>query len=75
MPIYEYECGACGHRFENLQEMSAAAPDCPKCKGKVKKLLSAATPISGGPSRSSSCGGDRSSCASAPCCGGKCGGH
>ncbi|WP_242495297.1 FmdB family zinc ribbon protein [Salinicola tamaricis] len=32
MPIYEYECKACGHRLEKLQKISAAPlTDCPAC--------------------------------------------
>src|ERR1700761_9168584 len=43
MPTYEYECEACGHRFEKFQSMTAAPVKvCPKCgKRKVKKLISA----------------------------------
>jgi putative FmdB family regulatory protein len=42
MPIYEYECQACGHRFEEWQKMSdAPIKVCPKCrKKKVEKLIS-----------------------------------
>ena len=30
MPIYEYECGACGHLLEKLQKMSdAPLVNCP----------------------------------------------
>ena len=44
MPIYEYECGSCGHRFETIQKMSdPVLTDCPTCgKSELKKLLSAA---------------------------------
>jgi len=44
MPIYEYECNACGHRHETLQKMSDdPLTDCPECKEpKLKKLMSAA---------------------------------
>ncbi len=31
MPIYEYECRGCGHRFEFLLLPSSAAPACPSC--------------------------------------------
>ena len=31
MPIYEYRCASCGHEFEVLQRMNAAAPACPAC--------------------------------------------
>jgi putative FmdB family regulatory protein len=43
MPVYEYECGACGHRFEEWQKMSdKPIKTCPKCKAKkVEKLISA----------------------------------
>ncbi len=42
MPIYEYECQACGHRFEEWQKMSDdPIKVCPKCKKrKVEKLIS-----------------------------------
>ena len=42
MPIYEYQCGACGHRFEEWQKMSdKPVRTCPKCKAKkVEKLIS-----------------------------------
>ena len=43
MPIYEYECKACGHRQEAIQKMSDdPLVDCPACeKPELKKLLSA----------------------------------
>ncbi len=41
MPTYEYECRKCGHRFERFQSITAAAlKTCPKCKGRVARLLS-----------------------------------
>ena len=42
MPIYEYECQSCGHRFEEWQKMSdKPVKVCPKCKArKVEKLIS-----------------------------------
>ena len=41
MPLYEYECEACGHRFEVIQKFSDAPVEtCPKCGSKVRKLLS-----------------------------------
>jgi putative FmdB family regulatory protein len=45
MPIYEYACGACGHRFEEWQKMSdPPVTVCPKCKKKkVEKIISATT--------------------------------
>ena len=41
MPLYEYQCDACAHRFEVIQKFSDSPIDvCPKCGGAVKKLLS-----------------------------------
>ena len=42
MPIYEYECEACGNRFEQIQKFSDPLVEvCPKCgERKVHKLLS-----------------------------------
>ena len=41
MPLYEYECEACGHRFENIQKFSDPLVEkCPKCGGIVHKLFS-----------------------------------
>lgn len=43
MPIYEYECRACGHRLETLQKISEAPLRvCPACgKSELRKLVSA----------------------------------
>lgn len=43
MPIYEFDCTACGHGFERLQKMSDADPSaCPACgQSTVKRRLSA----------------------------------
>jgi len=43
MPIYEYACGACTHRFENMQGVNDPPPaKCPACgKRRVKRLVSA----------------------------------
>lgn len=41
MPLYEYQCDACEHRFEKIQKFSDPHVDvCPKCGGVVKKLVS-----------------------------------
>jgi putative FmdB family regulatory protein len=41
MPLYEYECDACGERFERIQKFSDPPVEkCPTCGGKVRKLLS-----------------------------------
>jgi len=42
MPLYEYECSACGHQFEVIRKFSDPPEDkCPKCGGPVHKLQSA----------------------------------
>jgi len=41
MPTYEYECEKCGHRFEVFQSMTEPhRKRCPKCRGKVRRLVS-----------------------------------
>ena len=41
MPLYEYECENCGHRFEVIQKFSdPPLSECPKCQGAVRKLPS-----------------------------------
>src|SRR5215471_18994017 len=42
MPLYEYQCKKCGHRFERIQRFSdPLVKKCPECGGKVEQLLSA----------------------------------
>lgn len=41
MPLYEYLCDACGHRFELIRKYSDPPVEaCPVCGGAVQKLLS-----------------------------------
>ena len=42
MPLYEYVCGACGHRFEQIRKFSDSPLEvCPKCgEKKLHKLVS-----------------------------------
>ena len=44
MPIYEYECDACGHRMEAIQRISEPPlTQCPECSAEtLRKLVSAA---------------------------------
>ncbi len=44
MPIYEYQCGQCGHRLESFEKMTdAPLTECPACgKPTLQKLVSAA---------------------------------
>lgn len=43
MPIYEYQCQACGHKLDAIQSFSdKPLKKCPKCgKPKLNKLISA----------------------------------
>ncbi len=43
MPIYAFECAACGHDFDRLQKLSDADPtDCPACgKAELRRQLTA----------------------------------
>lgn len=43
MPIYEFECSSCGHRFDHLQKLSDTDPTiCPACQAaKLHRRVSA----------------------------------
>ena len=42
MPLYEYECKKCHHRFERIQKFSDPhIKKCPDCKGPVEQVVSA----------------------------------
>ena len=42
MPLYEYECKQCGHRFEKIQKFSdKMVKKCPECGGVVEQMISA----------------------------------
>ncbi|MFC5570562.1 FmdB family zinc ribbon protein [Lysobacter yangpyeongensis] len=43
MPIYAFECAACGHSFDRLQKLSDPDPaSCPACnEGSVRRQLTA----------------------------------
>jgi putative FmdB family regulatory protein len=41
MPLYEYQCDACGRRFELIRKFSdPPLEECPHCGGTVRKLFS-----------------------------------
>lgn len=74
MPTYEYKCEDCGYKFEKFQAMrDKTLKKCPKCDGKVRRLISGGGGVifkgSGfyatdyGRGNSPACGRDR------PCCG------
>jgi putative FmdB family regulatory protein len=41
VPLYEYQCKKCGHRFERIRKFSdPPVKKCPECGGAVQQLLS-----------------------------------
>ena len=41
MPLYEYQCQACGRRLERIQKFSDPPLEtCPHCGGRLEKLIS-----------------------------------
>ena len=44
MPLYEYQCKKCHHRFERIQKFSDRhVKKCPECGGPIEQLISAPT--------------------------------
>jgi putative FmdB family regulatory protein len=42
MPLYEYQCKKCGHRFEKIQKFTdRMVKKCPECGGPVEQMISA----------------------------------
>jgi putative FmdB family regulatory protein len=42
MPLYEYQCKKCGHRFEKILKFSdKPVKKCPECGGTVEQTISA----------------------------------
>jgi len=42
MPLYEYECKKCHHRFERIQKFSDPhVKKCPECGGPIEQVISA----------------------------------
>jgi putative FmdB family regulatory protein len=67
MPVYEFECTACGRQFEDLVSLSAVFTgiECPSCgRKKARKLLSlfATSTRSDGNGASAASSGPSSSC-------------
>jgi putative FmdB family regulatory protein len=42
MPLYEFKCKACGHRFEELVRLGET-PECPKCHDAAPERLFSTT--------------------------------
>lgn len=59
MPLYEFKCRACGHRFEELVRLGEV-PECPKCRDAApERLFSASAGVSTERSRKKAAGGAR----------------
>ncbi len=44
MPIYDYACRTCGHRFEAFHGLNEAGPhQCPECGGTVNRVFAPPT--------------------------------
>lgn len=63
MPIYEYRCTQCGHKFDKLVKLSAQTADieCPRCgahqaEKAVSRVAATSTGSLSGPSLGTSCG-------------------
>ena len=42
MPLYEYECRKCGHRFERIEKVAGPhSKKCPECGGSVERVVAA----------------------------------
>jgi len=42
LPLFEYKCEKCGHRFEKIEKHSASeTKKCPQCGGKASRQLAA----------------------------------
>lgn len=61
MPIYEYKCRTCNHKFEELIIGCQEPKECPECGSpKVERqmsMFSSCAPSSGGSIASPGCGG------------------
>jgi putative FmdB family regulatory protein len=63
MPIFEYRCEACGHRFETIV-FGAQTPECPECHTeKLEKQLSTFAAVSKSRSAAPAAG-----CGATNCC-------
>lgn len=42
VPLYEYKCAKCGHRFEKIEKVTASEiKKCPKCGAKAERMAAA----------------------------------
>lgn len=71
MPLYEYRCQDCGHRFEVLQSLGQGSQDlaCPRCGRKApERQYSTFAAHAGGAAAAEAC--TPQGCGAPACCGG-----
>ncbi|HBL37374.1 MAG TPA: hypothetical protein DDZ55_11260 [Firmicutes bacterium] len=68
MPIYEFSCSECKHKFEELCKCNTDSLPCPKCGGKNTNRLVSSFAVTG----DSRTKGSGSSCGCGSCGGGHC---
>ena len=73
MPLYEYICTTCDHKFEQLQPMNSAGADCPNCEQPAKREISVFASISKGGSETPTSLSPLPPLGGGGCCGGGCG--
>jgi putative FmdB family regulatory protein len=79
LPIYEFACRSCDHRFEELVKVNGSSPavPCPECgSGDTARLMSAfAVRSVAGKSEGLASAFSSGTAAGGGCCGGACGCH
>ncbi|MGB9608022.1 MAG: FmdB family zinc ribbon protein [bacterium] len=66
MPIYEFICKKCGHKFSTLCKVGEEVP-CPECGGETQKLFSTFAISSNNPSSEGSSSSSCSTCSLSSC--------
>ena len=75
MPLYEYFCPTCNHKFDKLQPMNTSGADCPVCEQPARRAISVFAAVSKGESGATDFG-PLPPLGGGGCCGGGCGcGH
>lgn len=68
MPVYDYKCAQCGHRFDLLRSISQRdAVTCPRCGGAVMRVYEGKWALGKPAAGGCTCGGNCKGCSG---CGG-----
>ncbi|MEW6546707.1 MAG: zinc ribbon domain-containing protein [Bacillota bacterium] len=69
VPIYEFKCSACGHKFETLCRVgeTEGGLECPRCGAKSLTRLVSAFRVGGGSGGGNGSGSGCSGCSSRSC--------